>query len=359
MARKTPEAGATGRTSGPTGAELSPEVPTFRLGAKEVTFTHLDRVYYPHPGYTKAEVLEYYLKVAPYLLPHLRERPLTLERWPEGVEDGSFFQKNASSYFPSWLRTFPVERKDHQKIVHYPVVEDEADLLYLVNQGTITFHTQMSRADDPEHPDIMVLDVDPPEDQAAEAGTAAAESGPAGPAADRVGATASKPATPFRRAVEVAFLLREQLREAELEPVVKTSGKRGLHLAFPLAGDQDYEAARTWLEELFADLEARHPALLTTQIRKNKRGGRVYLDALRMSPGATIVPPYVARPTPEATVSMPITWEELEVLSDGRGFTIKTAPARLEGTGDLWASLVSRRGEARSRPDPGRERRKA
>ncbi len=171
MVPQGPQAGQPGQKgrAHPSRAQTSPETPTFRFGEKEVTFTHLDRVYYPQTGYTKAEVLDYYLRVAPFLLPHLKDRALTLERWPEGVEDGSFFQKNASSYFPSWLRTFPVERKDHQKVVHYPVVEDEADLLYLVNQGTITFHTQMARVDDPEHPDIMVLDVDPPEDDAAAA----------------------------------------------------------------------------------------------------------------------------------------------------------------------------------------------
>ncbi|MFH0915872.1 MAG: hypothetical protein V1912_05430 [bacterium] len=309
-----------------------PEAPTFRLGAKEVTFTHLDRIYYPDPGYTKAEVIDYYLRVAPYLLPHIKHRPLTLERWPEGVEDESFFQKNASSYFPSWLRTFPVERKDHQKIVHYPLVDDEADLLYLVNQGTITFHTQMSRVDDPEHPDLMVLDVDPPEVE--RAGTGGAGKGKAREAA-------AAGSTPFERAAEVAVLLREQLRAAGWDPVVKTSGKRGLHLAFPLEGDLDYTQARTQLEALFAEVAGRNPTLLTTQIRKNKREGRVYLDALRMSPGATIVPPYVARPTPEATVSMPLAWEELETLPDARGFTIKTAPARLEETGDLWAGLLA------------------
>jgi bifunctional non-homologous end joining protein LigD len=263
-----------------------------------------------------------------------------LERWPEGIEEESFFQKNASSYFTSWLRTFAVERKDHQKIVHYPVVEDEADLLYLVNQGTITFHTQMSRVDDHDHPDIMVLDVDPPETRATASSTPASGGRPK--RRNRSGdPTTLGSETPFRRAAEVAFLLREQLREAGLDTVVKTSGKRGLHLAFPLTGGRDYESARTELEAFFDALVARHPDLLTTQIRKNKRGGRVYLDALRMSPGATIVPPYVVRPTPEATVSMPVTWEELESLSDGRGFTIKTAPVRLEDTGDLWAALVS------------------
>jgi bifunctional non-homologous end joining protein LigD len=342
MAPQGPQAGQTGQgggappsraqtSQGPAGrAHSSPETPTFRFGTKEVTFTHLDRIYYPQTGYTKAEVLDYYLRVAPYLLPHLKGRPLTLERWPEGVEDGSFFQKNASSYFPSWLRTFAVEPKDHEKIVHYPLVEDEADLLYLVNQGTITFHTQMSRVDDPEHPDLMVLDVDPPEGEAA--------GGPATAAGEAPDAGVS---TPFQRAAEVAFPLRDQLRAEGYDPVVKTSGKRGVHLAFRLPGDLDYEQARSELERLFAELAARNPSLLTTQIRKNKREGRVYLDALRMSPGATIVPPYVARPTPEATVSLPVTWEELETLRDGSGFTIKTAPARLEKTGDLWKALVS------------------
>jgi bifunctional non-homologous end joining protein LigD len=303
------------------------ELPVFRLGAKEVNFTHLDRVYYPGPGYTKAEVLNYYLRVAPFLLPHITDRPLTLERWPEGVEDGSFFQKNASSYFPHWLRTFPVERKDHQKIVHYPLVEDEADLLYLVNQGTITFHAQMSRIDDPDHPDLMVLDIDPPDDDPRSNEGTASENGAAR-------------STAFRKAAEVAFLLREQLRAAGWDPVVKTSGKRGLHLAFRLSGNLNYDDARAQLEALFADVAGRHPTLLTTQIRKNKREGRVYLDALRMSPGATIVPPYVARPTPEATVSMPVAWEELEGLRDGRTFTINTAIARLEKTGDLWKGLL-------------------
>jgi len=315
--------------------QAGPQIAPFRLGQKEVAFTHLDRIYYPDPGYTKAQVLNYYLRVAPFLLPHLKDRPLTLERWPEGIEDGSFFQKNVSSYFPHWLRTFPVERKDHQKIVHYPLVDDEADLLYLVNQGTITFHTQMARAADPDHPDIMVLDVDPPDD---------------GPSEDRRsedrpprGATGDKgdARTPLQRAADVAVLLREQLRAAGLDPVVKTSGKRGLHLAFRLDGGLDYVQARSWLEELFAEVAGRNPALLTTQIRKVKRGGRVYLDALRMSPGATIVPPYVARPTAEATVSMPVSWEELEELSDARGFTVATALARLDKTGDLWAGLVA------------------
>jgi bifunctional non-homologous end joining protein LigD len=200
--------------------------------------------------------------------------------------------------------------------------------LYLVNQGTITFHTQMARVDDPDHPDLMVLDVDPPEGAATSAKTIR-------------GRAASSAATPLQRAAEVAFILRERLREEGWEPVVKTSGKRGLHLAFRLDGRSDFDAARAQVKTLFQEAATAHHRLLTTKIRKAKRGGRVYLDALRMSAGATVVPPYVARPTPEATVSMPVTWEELETLSDGRVFTIDTALTRLAKTGDLWQGLVA------------------
>lgn len=286
----------------------------FVHGPKRVELTHLDRVFFPAAGYTKRDLLEYYLKVAPYLLPHLRQRALTLERWPEGLGNGSFFQKDAPAYFPEWLRTFPVERKDHQKTVHYPVIQDEADLLYLVNQGTLTFHTQMSRLSDPDHPDIMVLDIDPPDD-------------PMG-------------ATPFGLAAKVAGLLRSHLQDAGYEPVAKTSGKRGVHLAFRLTEHLDFAEARTRLDELFTDIARQYPELLTTHIRKENRGGRVYLDALRMSPGATIVPPYAVRATPTATVSMPVDWQELETLENGDSFTIATVPERLATRGDLWAGLV-------------------
>lgn len=357
---------------------ISMDTQVFRLGSKEVRLTHLDRVYYPEPGYTKADLLNYYLHVAPYLLPHIRGRPLTLERWPSGITGESFFQKNASAHFPDWLPTFPVQRKDGKKIIRYPLVEDEADLLYLVNQGTLTFHSQMSRVTDPEHPDFMVLDVDPPEidgprvtgagridrRRQTRAGRRAQAEGRA-QVQERIPAKQGAPAegdapgegrapeeyppesddrsTQFEKAAEVAVLLRGHLQEAGHDPLIKTSGKRGVHLAFPLPPGLDYETARSRLQSFFAGLAERYPELLTIEIRKNKRRGRVYLDALRMSPGATIVPPYVARATAEATVSVPVAWEELDGLHDGRAFTIKNAVARVEKTGDLWEPLITPR----------------
>jgi bifunctional non-homologous end joining protein LigD len=183
------------------------------LGAKQVRLSHRDKVYFPAVGLTKGDVLAYYRGVARYLLPHLHERPLVMERWPEGVENGSFYQKDAPSYFPAWLRTHAVHYRPSGKTDHHALADDVADLLYLVNQGALTLHTFLSRTTDLQHPDILVIDVDPPEEA----------SGPEG----------------FRQAVETALLLREELASLEMDPLVKTSGKRGLHLALPLDGSLD------------------------------------------------------------------------------------------------------------------------
>jgi bifunctional non-homologous end joining protein LigD len=287
---------------------------TLRLGSKIVQLTHADKVYFPAVGLTKGDVLAYYRAVAPYLLPHLHERPVVMERWPDGVGEGSFYQKDAPSYFPDWLRTHAVRYQRSGKTDHHPLVDDVADLLYLANLGTLTLHTFLSLTDDLEHPDILVIDVDPPE----------AASGAAG----------------FKQAVDTAFLLRDELTALGLDPLVKTSGKRGLHLALPLDGSLDYQQARDTLAQLFDRLVARHPDLVTRDIRKAKRGDRVYLDALRMALGATVVPAYVVRPTPTATVSMPVTWEELPGIESGVAFDITNALERLRATGDLWAALA-------------------
>jgi bifunctional non-homologous end joining protein LigD len=284
------------------------------LGEKRVRLSHEDKVYFPAVGLTKGDVLDYYRGVAPYLLPHLADRPLVMERWPEGVVDGHFYQKDAPAYFPEWLKREAVHYPHSGKTDHHPLVSDVADLLYLVNLGTLTLHTFLSRTDDLDHPDILVIDLDPPEE-----------------AADAEG---------FRLAVHSAFLVREELGRLGLEPFVKTSGKRGLHLALPLDRRLDYQQARESLTQLFERLSSAYPDRLTRDIRKAKRGGRVYLDALRMALGATVVPAYVVRATPSATVSMPVTWDELPGLESGAAFDITNAPARLARTGDLWAALT-------------------
>ncbi len=287
--------------------------------------THPDRVYFPEPGITKGEVLAYYRDVAPFLLPHLAGRPLVLERWPEGITGQSFYQKDLPTFVPDWLRRHTMEYRHAQRTVHHPLVDDVADLLYLVNLGTLTLHAFLSRAVDLEHPDHLVIDIDPPHPEPSRAG------GPGPPATTD---------DAFALAIETAHLLRDELVSAGMDPLVKTSGKHGLHLGLPLDGSLDFGDVRAVLTDLFDRVISRHPDRLTRESRLERRDGRVYLDALRMALGATVVPPYVVRPTPQATVSMPVTWQELARLRSPDVFTVRTAPARLAQSGDLWAGLA-------------------
>jgi bifunctional non-homologous end joining protein LigD len=289
-----------------------------------VLITHPERIYFPEPGITKGEVLAYYRDVAPFLLPHLAGRPLVMERWPEGITGQSFYQKDLPTFVPEWLRRHTMEYRHAERTVHHPLVDDVADLLYLVNLGTLTLHAFLSTALDLEHPDHLVIDIDPPHPDPA-------------PGA-RLGPPATSDA--FALAVETALLLRDELVAAGMDPLVKTSGKHGLHLALPLDGSLDFAEVRASLTDLFDRLIRRHPDRLTRESRLERREGRVYLDALRMALGATVVPPYVVRPTPQATVSMPVTWQELGRLESPAAFTVRTAAARLARTGDLWAALA-------------------
>jgi bifunctional non-homologous end joining protein LigD len=230
-------------------------------------------VYFPQVGVTKGEVLAHYHAVSPYLLPHLRDRPLTLERYPEGIEGESFYQKD----------------------------------------------TFLSRTTDLEHPDVLVIDIDPPE----------------------LPSPRSIPLA-FSRAREAAHILRGELQRVGLDPLVKTSGKRGLHLGLPLDGTLSFAQVRDVLAGLFETAVTARPDLLTREARIEKRGDRVYLDALRMALGATVVAPYVVRATSVASVSMPLTWEELDIIDDPFVFTVRTAGERLGRTGDLWTALTPR-----------------
>jgi bifunctional non-homologous end joining protein LigD len=287
-----------------------------QLGDKRFRLSHVDRVWFPERGLTKADVLAYYGLAATAMVPHLRGRPLMLERWPEGVDGGSFYQKHVPDHFPVWLPTYELPYHKGRRTIRHALVDDAADLLYLVNQGTLTFHAFSSRLPDLVHPDLMVIDLDPPSEAKPEDGA-------------------------FRRAAEAALLIREQMAPSGAELFVKTSGKRGLHLAFSLHGAMEFDEARDWLGAFLQEVAALRPDTLTADLRKDLRHGRVFLEALRMARGATVVPPYAVRPTPTATVSTPLTWTELESLEGPEPFTVETVPERLERSGDPWAPLAA------------------
>lgn len=267
--------------------------------AREIEFSHLDKVMFPESGYTKGELIDYYRSVADRLLPHLRDRPVTLERLPDGIREGAprFWQKNTPSYYPAWIKRVELESEEG-KPVNYALVNDVETLLYLVNQGAITFHVWQSRIGSPDQPDYLVFDLDPGE-------------------------------RPFTDVVAVARTLHGILEDEKIDVFVKTSGKSGMHLIVPWTVPGGYDEAREWAVEVGQRAVAEAPAIATMERSKSNRGGRLYLDVMQNVRGRHVVPPYVVRAVPAATVSAPLTWREVTPKLTPAKFDIKSMPGRI------------------------------
>lgn len=264
-----------------------------------VEVTSPDKVIYPAEGFTKADVAAYYRKVAPRLLPFLEDRPVTLERLPDGLGEGKphFWQKNTPASYPAWIPRLE-SKNERGKPVAYALVNDLPTLLYLVNQGALTFHPWLSRVGSLDRPDLVLFDLDPG-------------------------------GAPFADVVRVAHRLHHALADGGHEAVVKTSGKTGLHVLVRWREDGGYDEARAWALAVATRVAEALPEIATVEVRKVKRGGRVYVDVLQNARGHHAVPPYVLRPVPEATVSTPLRWSELKPDLDPKRFTLRTVPARL------------------------------
>jgi len=273
--------------------------------------THPDKVMFPADGITKRELAAYYEAIAPAMLPHIRGRPITMERYPSGIGGKGFIQKDVSKGFPAWLERVEVPKKDGT--VHHPLANDVRSLLWLANQNCITPHVWTSRAPDLYHPDICVFDLDPATDD---------------PGAVRAAALA----------------LRTLLTEIGLQGWVKTSGSKGFHIVVPLDGKAPFDDVATFAHVVGALLVERDPAHLTQEFSKAARGGRILVDTRRNGYSATFAAVYAVRPKPGAPVSAPCTWAEIERGAvDPRTFTLRTMAARMAQAGDLWADLRKRR----------------
>jgi bifunctional non-homologous end joining protein LigD len=276
------------------------------LGDITVALTNQDRVVFPDAGITKGEVIEYYQAVADVMVPELEGRPLSIERFTKSVDAGGFFQKHWQKHYPDWLDSADVPGKTR---VRYPIVDNQAGLIYLANQGGVAFHIWTSRKDTPHHPDLIVFDLDPPDGG-------------------------------FAMVRETALVLRDVLDEIGLTAFVKTTGSKGLHVVAPLDGTAPFEDVHALCGDMAKLLTARHPDMITTEFYKKDRKGRLFFDTLRNAQGATFVAPYSLRGKPGAPVSAPITWDELEdkkLRPDG--FTLADIPARLDGINDPWGEL--------------------
>jgi bifunctional non-homologous end joining protein LigD len=269
---------------------------------KTVAFSNLSKIFWPAERYTKGDLIAYYRAVSRWLLPYLRNRPVVLTRFPDGIEGKSFYQKDAPEFAPEWMRTTAIWSEDTQRDIRYFVCDDEESLLYIANMGSIPLHIWASRVGSLELPDWCVIDLDPKE-------------------------------APFSDVIRAAQLLHRICESIGLPNYVKTTGKTGLHILIPLGRQLTYAQSRT-LGELLARLVLRELHQVATITRHvTKRGDKVYLDYLQNRHGQLIVAPFSVRPLPGATVSMPLVWDEVTDSLDPKAFTIKTAMDRMERLG--------------------------
>ena len=279
---------------------------------RRVEVTRPDKPLWPALGITKQVFVDYLDSVADRMLPWLRDRPLTLIRAPDGVDGQRYFQKDTPAYAPSWIRTVTIAAPSAKRDVAYTVCNDAATLAWLGNQAALEFHPAPVRRDRLDRPDLLVVDIDPPD-----------------------GA--------FDAAVEVAFLVLEVLDDLGLTTLVKTTGGKGLHIVIPIARRVSPEQLRHAAARLTAIVADRRPDLVTAEFRKAGRKGRVMLDPSRNGTGATIVAPYSPRARPEATVSFPVVPDELRSIAPG-DFTVVTVPQRLDDAGPArWTKAAGDR----------------
>lgn len=295
-----------------------PAPSSFTLGRRTIALTHPDRLLFPADGITKRDLAEYHAAMAPQLLPHLRGRPLMLQRFPQGIDGQGFMQKDARG-LPDWVHRVEV-RKEGGTVVH-PIADDAATLVVLANQSCVTLHAWLSGVGHLECPDQIIFDLDPSADDLA-------------------------------LVCETARALRRLLDEIELVAYVKTTGSRGLHVVTPLVPRAGVEEVRAFAHEVATVLVERMPDVLTVEFRKEKRQGRLFVDTLRSGYAQTAVAPYSVRALPGAPVAAPLRWEELDEPGFRiRGHTLRTVPERVRHQGDPWAGMAR---HARSLAGPRR-----
>jgi bifunctional non-homologous end joining protein LigD len=280
---------------------------------RKVPFTNLAKVFWPAEGYTKGDLIEYYRAISPWLLPYLRDRLLVLTRYPDGIEGKSFFQKDAPSFAPGWVRLERVWSESAQREIDYFVAGDVESLLYIANLGTIPLHVWGSRVTDLAHPDWCILDLDPK-------------------------------GAPFLHVVRVARAIHDLAEEIGLPAYVKTSGSTGLHVLVPLGGLCTFDQCKQLGELLARVVAGRLPEIATTVRLPNDRGGRVYVDFLQNGHGKLLAAPFTARPVPGALCSAPLLWDEVDETLELRRFTIRTLPERMSAFGhDPLAPVLTER----------------
>jgi bifunctional non-homologous end joining protein LigD len=287
------------------------------LGGRRVKLTNLSKVFWPESGITKRDLLQYYADVSPWLLPHLRDRAMVMKRYPNGARGKCFFMKRVPEPHPDWLETCRIDHKSGN-VIDFPVVNDLASLLWVVNLGCIDLNQWYARCDDVDRPDYVHFDLDP------------------------------VPGVRFPKVLDAALVVRDALEALGMTPLVKTTGSKGVHIYVPIVRGPIQKQVWTFAKALAQALAAKHPKLLTAEYRIAARPTRrVLVDYNQNAWGRTLASIYSPRPKPKASVSTPLTWKEVEKGVAITDFRIDNVPARLRKVGDLWKPLLEKRGRFR------------
>lgn len=287
------------------------------VDGNSVRLTNLDKIFWPKLRLTKRDLLQYYANISRWLLPHLKNRAMVMKRYPNGINGPFFFMKRAPSPRPSFVPVCPIEHASGN-IIDFPIIQDVASLLWLVNLGCIDLNPWYARCDDVHRPDYLHFDLDPVE------------------------------GTPFQRVLEAALLVRDALAALEITSYAKTTGSRGIHVYVPIARGPDQKQVWSFAKKFSKDLEQRNLKIVTAEYRVAKRPrGRVLVDYNQNAWNRTLASIYSVRPKPQATVSTPLTWKEVERGVRIEDFTMMNVPARVGRLGDLWEPLLRAKNRVR------------
>ncbi|MGI5922009.1 MAG: non-homologous end-joining DNA ligase [Syntrophomonadaceae bacterium] len=280
------------------------------LNGRELTLSNLDKVLWPGQGYTKGDLIKYYVEVSPYIIKHLRNRPLVITRYPNGIKGKSFYQKNAPEYMPEWIKTFPWYSQDSKRYIYFILVEEAATMAWLANQAGIEMHPWLSSKETVDYPDFVVFDLDP------------------------------SPGSTYQDVIDIAMALKELLDSLELRSYVKSSGAEGLHIYVPVINKYTYQEIRKFAQAVAEVVTRLLPKIATVERLTAKRGSKVYVDYLQNALGKTLCSPYSVRPRENAPVSAPLYWNEVEQSAPAY-YNIKNIMPRIEKVGDLFAPVLS------------------
>lgn len=282
---------------------------TLKVDRHSITITNPDRILFPQDKLTKLDLINYYHEIAPIMIPHMHGRPVSMQRFPEGINHEGFYQKDAGDYFPAWIKRQEMETEEGNKIVHYVVCNNAATLVYLAQQAVITPHLWLSTTKKLNYPDRMIFDFDPPSEHA------------------------------FADVMQAAKAMRKLLEEHGLVPHVMTTGSKGLHVTSPIKPQHTFDVVRATARALAQELVSRYPDLVTINVRKDAREGKVFVDYLRNAWGQTGVAPYAVRARDGAPIATPLHWDELTARMQAQKFTMQNIFKRLARMDDPWKDM--------------------